>query len=482
MLRQRAVSGAKWTTLSGAVTGGVQVLQFVLLAWLLAPEDFGLVSMALVAVGLAQMLADLGVGAAIIQRQQDAANDLSSLYWLNIFAGAVLFCVVFAAAPLGARLFAEPRLTELIRLAAASLLIIPIGQQFEVLLQRDLRFRRLAGIEVAGAAVGLLVALSVALSGGGASSLVWAQLASSATKAALLATAGFRHHRVRFAFDPRRVGAYLRFGLYQIGERFVNFAIARIDVVLIGRFLGADALGVYTLACQLVLAPLTRINPVLTRVAFPVFARRQANEQLRSGYTELVRLLAIVVFPILVGLALTASVAVPVVLGEKWAESAAIIPALAVIGLAKALANPAGIVVLAKGRPEIGFWWQVSSFAAYAIAFYWAVQHGLRPLIWTYVGLSLVNLVAGLIMLRVLLRLDWSKYIAALGLPVAASVAMGGALAVVFAVWPDAGSDLAEVIALVLAGACVYLVALYLLGRSYLAGVYSLVRAPRRAH
>jgi len=155
VLRQRAISGAKWTTLSAAATGAVQVVQFTVLAWILARADFGLMSMTMVVVGLGQMLADLGIGAAIIQRQQSSADELTSLYWLNVLAGVILFGALFAAAPIGARLFAEPRLTELIRLASFSLLIIPIGQQFEVLLQRDLGFRQLAGIEVGSAAIGL---------------------------------------------------------------------------------------------------------------------------------------------------------------------------------------------------------------------------------------------------------------------------------------------------------------------------------------
>lgn len=480
MLRQRAISGAKWTTLSAAATGGLQVVQFTVLAWILARADFGLMSMTMVVVGLGQMLADLGIGAAIIQRQQSSADELSSLYWLNVLAGVILFGALFAAAPIGARLFAEPRLTELIRLASFSLLIIPIGQQFEVLLQRDLGFRQLAGIEVGSAAIGLGVALSVALSGGGASSLVWAQLASNAAKASALAVTGARRHRIRFSFNHRGLRGYLAFGLYQIGERLVNYATARVDVVLIGRYLGADVLGVYFLACQVVLAPLARVNPVLTRVAFPVFARRQANAQLRHGYVELIRLLSILVFPALVGLALTAPVAIPVLLGEKWAASAAIVPVLAIIGLAKALANPTGIVVLAKGRPEIGFWWQVCAFLAYATAFHWAVKHGLGAMIWTYVALSLVNLAGSLILLRLLLGLDWGEYLSAIRLSVAASIAMGAALAGTYALWPDVGANLAEVLALVAVGGAVYVLALYVLGKSYLYDVYSLARAPRR--
>jgi O-antigen/teichoic acid export membrane protein len=359
-LKQKAVSGVKW---SGISMGAVTVLQFVtlaVLARLLSPVDFGLMGMIMVVIGFAQAFADMGISNAIIHRQDATKDQLSSLYWLTIFSGIIVFCVVCASTPLIVGFYRESRLPNLLYLTALIFLITPFGHQFQILLQKDLKFDSLAKIEIAIAVINFTVATGSAFSGLGVYSLIWGQLAATTTKVALLCGVGWRRWPLSFHFKKRDIKGYLSFGLYQMGERSINYLNSNLDFLLIGSMLGASALGYYTLAYNLIIKSTSMINPVITKVAFPVFSHIQnETEKLRWGYLKVLQLLSTVNFPIMVGLTGIAPVVVPVIFGEKWLPSIILIQILAVVGLLRSTGNPVGALLLAKGRADLGFKWNL---------------------------------------------------------------------------------------------------------------------------
>lgn len=360
-LRRAAVSGTKWTAASSLATTGIQFVQIGVLAHLLSPEDFGLMAMIMVVLGFAQAYADMGIGNAIIYRQQSTQDELSSLYWLNLAFGLLIYLIIFASTPAIVAFFAEPRLAQPLAWSAALFLVIPVGQQFFVLLQRDTRFRPIALLEIGGATVGLAVAITAAWFGQGVYALVWGQLANAATKAMILLAIGWVDYRPSLHFRPGDLHGYVGFGLFQMGERSVNFLNSRLDQMLIGSLLGAQALGYYNLAWNLVIQPVTKINPIVTRVAFPLFARVQ-NEQtrLRRGYLLTQRLLSTVNFPLLLGLAAVAPLLLPLVLGERWTPAVILVQLLAGVALFRSTGNPMGALLLSKGRADLGFYANVA--------------------------------------------------------------------------------------------------------------------------
>lgn len=341
-----------------AITVSLQLLQTVILARLLAPEDFGLMAMVLVIVGFAQAYVDMGLSNALIFRQDTTRQQLSSLYWLNLAAGIAIFLLVQLAAPLTAELFNEPRLRDLMALAAVIFLIAPLGQQFQILLQKHLRFRHLALTETSAAFLGAIVAVLAALDGYGVYALLIGYLSTAAVKASLLVRLGWREWRPSVHFRRGDLRGYLSFGLYQMGERTINYFGSRWDQMLIGSVLGAQALGYYLLAHLLVLQPLTRLNPVVMRVAFPMFARIQDKPgALKAGYMMMLRALTSVTFPLLMGLGVAAPWLIPIVFGEQWLPTAALMQILAVVGLLRAVGNPVGTLLLSRGRADLAFKW-----------------------------------------------------------------------------------------------------------------------------
>lgn len=360
-LKSQAVSGVKWNGVSAGVVTALQFVTLAVLARLLSPSDFGLMGMVMVVIGFSQLFADMGISNAIIYRQDATREELSSLYWLNILAGVVVFFIVCGACPLITAFYHEPRLINLIYLSSLIFLITPFGQQFQILLQKELKFDQLAKIEIISSFANFVSAITLAILGMGVFSLIWGQLAGTSLRVLLLFSWGWNHWRPAFHFSKRNLKGYISFGLYQMGEKAINYFNSNLDYLLIGSLLGAKALGYYTLAYNLVLRPSQRINPVITRVAFPVFSKLQNDiKRLKRGYLKVLRLLSTVNFPLMAGLAVVAPVAVPVIFGEQWLPSIILIQILTLVGLLRSTGNPMGSVLLARGRADLSFKWNLA--------------------------------------------------------------------------------------------------------------------------
>jgi O-antigen/teichoic acid export membrane protein len=417
-LRRVAAAGASWTILGGAVTAAVAFAQTAVLAHILEPADFGLITAATIVVGLGMTLAGAGLGNAIIVR--DASRDeLSSLYWLTLSIGAILFVLVWTLAPLVAEFYREPRVTGVVRWASISLLLAPVGQQFLSLLQRDLEFRSLTRIQIVSAVAGSGAAILYALFGGGAYALVAGALTTQAVSAVQLAAAGRGQWRPGLRLRWSDVSRFLDFGLFQMGERLVNYAGTNVDYVIIGRLAGPAQLGIYSVAFQLISKPLVYVNPMLNRVAFPVFAKRKSdNGALRRGYLYVVRTIALVTLPPLFGLAVVAPEFVAVVLGERWTGSTPIIQILSLVGALKCLTNPIGSLLLAKNRPGIGFTGNVLILVAMIGTLSIVARDGAEAVAWGVLGVVAISSSAWVVIACRLIHLRFSDLGASLLGPV----------------------------------------------------------------
>jgi len=340
-LRKQAISGVKWTTLSTVTNSVLQILQLAILTRFLEPSDFGLMAIVLVVIGFSQSFMDMGVSNAIIHYQDVSRERLSSLYWLNVMAGVCR----------------EPRLTQLILGVAVIFLIQPFGEQFRVLLQKDLRFDVIAKCEVTAKLISFVLAVVLAFLGAGVWSLVLGYICNVIIFTLLYVYIGLKIHRPILRFRRADLEGFLQFGLFQMGQRTVNYFSAQVDKLIIGRILGMEMLGYYSLAWQIIVMPLMRINPIVTRVAFPIFAKVQnQSEVLNRYYTKAVSMLMTVNFPILFGAFIVANELVAVMYGEEYSRVAGILRILTVVGLYKTLGNPNGPVLIAKGRADIGFY------------------------------------------------------------------------------------------------------------------------------
>lgn len=481
-LRKSAAQGAKWTSASAVVTVILQLIQVVVLARLLTPSEFGLAALAVAIITFGALLTDAGISSAIIARQTTSREVLSSLYWTNVLTGILAFGLAAALAPMIADALGQPELTNLLLLGDVMFLFGPIGQQFRIVFQRDLRFRTLGAIDILSSAAAAAAAIVAAALGFGAGALVIGVLTLNCCGSLLCGLYGWRIAPLQLRFRWAEVRDYLAFGAYLLGQRLCGYAAYNVDYLIIGKALGTAALGPYAIAFQLVVRPQVQLNSILTRVGFPLFARRQGDDAaLVRGFTELSRLVALASFPALLGLAAVAPNFVPAVLGPEWPEAVTLVQILAVLGAIRALTQPAGWVLLAKDRPEAAFWVSVVSLVAVGVAVLIGVQFDIVTASWAHViAVGGVFAFQALVLQRII-QLAPRLYLRSLAKPALISMTMGIAVIGVGRMVDFAGaSPMIGLIVQVATGVAVYGLLLSMFYSAYLRDVRGLLRATPR--
>lgn len=370
-LKEKAFDNMQWTGVSSAFVSAVQFAQLFVLAFFLSPAEIGTMTMVMLVIWFSQALADGGMSPAIIHRKKLDAGILNSLFWMNILYSVILYVALFAVKEPMAVLFKQPELVEYIPVAGWVIIIAGIGTQFRVFLNKELRFDLIARHEMASISINFVIAVGMAWQGFGVWSMVIGYIAGTIISTLILVYYGRAFWKPGLSLQFSGLSDVIKFGVYQMGERVLIFLNSRVDQLLIGSLLGAQALGIYTLAHNFVVGPTIRVNQIISSVMFPVFAKIQDNDtMLRKGYLKLVKVVTIINTPILLGIAVVAPVLIPMFYDPEWYASIYILQILSVYALIRSTGSPAGSLQLAKGRADLGFKWNFALLLITAPAIY----------------------------------------------------------------------------------------------------------------
>jgi O-antigen/teichoic acid export membrane protein len=388
-LKQKTISGVKWTTLSTVIVTLVQLAQLAILARFLNPTDFGLMALVMVVIGFSQAFLDMGISNAIIHKQKITHEQLSTLYWVNVLAGVVLFVVICAVAPFVASFYHESELIKLTILVGITFLIQPFGQQFMVLWQKEMRFREIAKIDIINKLISFVASVWFAYDGYGVYALVYGTIVASVVSTLQYMILGLREHRPSFIFRPSEIKEFMSFGAYQMGERTINYFNYQIDTMLIGKLLGMEALGIYNIAKQLIMRPAQVFNPIITKVTFPAMAKIQDDlPKLKEVYLKTINYLSSVNFPVYAFIFIFANDITFVLFGVKWLAAVPIIQILSIWGALRSTGNPVGSLLLARGKANWGFWWNLGLFFYVPVGIYVGSHWGLVGISWVLIALQ----------------------------------------------------------------------------------------------
>ncbi|MFH1539633.1 MAG: MOP flippase family protein [bacterium] len=477
-LKNAAINGVRYTGLSSAVTSVLQFVRIAVLARLLAPEDFGLMAMVMLVVNFALILGQMGFQDAIIQRKDPLKEELSTLYWFNIAIGAVIFIAVWAMTPLFARIFKAGELNVLIPVASISFLVLPLGSQFRALAQKSLNFRIVAFADISFECVNLLVSLVCAWALKlEVWSLVWGQLAGAATRTTILMAHGFlKGNRPMLHFARADLKGYLGFGLYRVGATSVNYWNTRVDQLIIGILMGPQTLGYYSVAVNIAVRPIRRLNPAIASVAYPVFSVIGDNlPRLKRGFFQMIRSISFVTSPVLIGMAAVAPVAVPLIMGAKWGPSVPLIQVLVFYALVRSISGSGGSLILARGRADWTFYWNVALLIVISTTIYAASLSGeLLTMCWALLSMAMVFFFFHyLFFIRRLIGPCLAVYISAAGGPMLMAGIMGLAVVGIASTLPG-GAGITLLLTQTAAGALIFSILAWLFSREDLKNIKNL--------
>lgn len=388
------MSGIRWTSISSFVIAMLQVFQLVILSRLLDVKAFGLLAILNVIVGFSQSFLDMGLGNATIYKQEITNIQLSTLYWLNVITGVILFLIIACLSPLIALFYHENSLTLLIILISTTFIIQAFGQQYHVLLQKELEFSSISIIDMVSKSMGFLTTISLAYLQYGVYSLVYGVILASILQTCCLSYIGLKKYGIFFKFNWGSIEEFLSFGFYQMGERLVNYFNSQIDVVLIGKLMGVETLGFYNIAKQLIMKPIQIVNPIITKVSFPIMASVQNDcDRLKKIYLTSLNVLCTINFFVYALMVILAEPLINIIFGSQWSGAVSFVQILAIYGAFRSVANPVGSLLLAKGRAKLGFYWNVWLLLVFPPAILLSGMLDVYAILWTMTLLMIMMVI-----------------------------------------------------------------------------------------
>jgi O-antigen/teichoic acid export membrane protein len=342
----------RWKLAGQATAQATAAAASIILAHLLTPRDFGLAGMALVFTGIGVAFGDLALSSAIIQRRELREEDRSTAFWTNAAAGSLLMLLGIAISPLVADFFGQPEVAPLFAATSVVFLLWALCSTQSALLTREMNFRPLEIRGMTAAFAGAAAAVLLGVLGAGAWALVGQAIVQAGTSLVLLWT--FSPWRPKFMYSRESLRSLGSYSGKTLASQMLAYFVNNVDNLLVGRFLGSVALGLYSVAYNTMFLPVSRISQPLQQVLFSAFAKIQHEpRRLAEAWARGNEVISAVNVPAFLGMAAIAADFVPVVLGQKWDAAVPVLQWLSLAGVGTTLQTLNWATTQAMGRPDV---------------------------------------------------------------------------------------------------------------------------------
>lgn len=354
ILREKTSHAVKWSALDVFMRQGIQLIVLIVLARLLTPEDFGVIAMLALFVGLAGIFIDSGFSSALIQRQSTTLADESTVFFFNLMMGTVVALLLCFLAPFISTFFKQPILQFLTYAMAFNLFLNAFGSIHTTLLTKEMNLAVIAKVGAAASAISGLLAILLAYQGFGVWSLVAQTIAASVISVSLLWL--WHPWRPVWAFNVASLRSFFVFGGYEMAANLTDVFSTNLYLILIGKLFSARDVGLYDRAQKTQQLPIVLMTAIINRVVYVAFASASADkDKLVRGLRKAQALAMFLNTPLLLGMILLAKPLILTLMGEQWGDC---VPVFQVLGLA-GLLWPMHLLNLsllkAQGRSDLYF-------------------------------------------------------------------------------------------------------------------------------
>jgi O-antigen/teichoic acid export membrane protein len=376
-LERQVGVGAAWKLVGQAGVQCIRLVTVAILARLLVPADYGAAAIAIAIATFAPTVADMGLGAALVQTRDATRVARSTAFWATVVFGTTLSALVaVAAGPVG-EFLGDPRVGTIVAVGGLTLAICALGSTNQALFIREMRFRTVELRYWLALVVASAVAISAAVLGAGPWALVLQQLALLGTFAAALWWRSDWRPTLEFSLGAFRELA--SFAVRVAGGRWARLAELLAITLLVGKLVGVPALGAWSFAMSTVILPLTVLAIPISEVLFSACSRLHGDRaRIAALWLTSIRFLAAVILPLLVGLIIVAPDLIPFVFGAHWHVSVGIVQVLSVAVIIRCLQAWGSVVLDAIGRPEVTLWTQLGALCltpiAVVVGSHWSIE------------------------------------------------------------------------------------------------------------
>ncbi len=351
-LRNKIIKGSLWNGISQFGAQGISFVLILILARFLSPKEFGLLGMVSVITGFLGYFSECGLIMSLIKKKDIDELDCNTAFWGGIGFGIIVYAFIYAIAPTIAWFYEEPELTNLARVLGLAFLIGAYTFVPFALEQRELNYHKLSVINLVSLLISAGVAIFFVYQGAG----VWALVFQNITirVVTLIGTFFWIKWKPKFQFSYSRFKELFGFGMHITANNLIRFFSENIDYLLVGKLLGSEALGIYTMAFRLSRYPIEKIGPILGRMLIPAFAIIQDQpERIRQNVLRLSAIVALITVPFSIFLFFTTEPLVTFIVGEKWLDTVPLIQVFIVYILFLSLSFADESVLIIKDKIKI---------------------------------------------------------------------------------------------------------------------------------
>jgi len=407
-VKQQAIKGVQWTSLSMLIRAFIQLVQLSIVARYLTAEEIGLFALIQVFFSFFLLLSGVGIGTAIVQKQSVITRHLSELFIINIIFTFIVSISIYFSGALLAELFNVAKLQLYVEFLAVLFFVAAVSKIHLALLEKQLSFSLIAKIELVSAAVGFLIVIVLVINEFSIFALLYGMLVSTLLQTLLFLIFSSFRPRLCKVESWSEIKSYLYFSINHTSSAILNYFNSQFDIILIGKLLGPEVLGGYSLARQFCYRPAMIINPIFTRVAFPIMSKLQGNKKVGSIFCQLSHILALLNFPIYIALFILAEPIVQLIFGVQWLHIAPIFRVMAIWCLVRSISNPKGALLMALGKVSLALKWNLALFFTFPFAIFLGTFYGifgvvismlimqflLLPIGWYYLLNKTINITA----------------------------------------------------------------------------------------
>lgn len=406
-LSRIAIRGTGWNFTSYFSGKLLSLLTTVILARLLTKDDFGLVAYAITFISFLEIMNSFGIGPSVIYHKE--SEEISNAaFWLTFGFGLTIYLLIFLMAPLAGVFFNDARVVPVIRVLGLSIPFDALGGAHSFLLQKKMAFGLKFIPDLTRSIAKGVISIGFAFMGYGPWSLVWGQVGGIIVATLVLWI--IFPWRPAFMIDTTAIRSLLSYGFKIVGVDLVSLFASNIDYLFVGRYLGSEVLGVYTLAFRLPDLLVGGFARIIGDVTFPIFAHmRDVTGNVSRGFYATTRYVSLITVPLGVGLALVARPLILVVFTDKWIDLVPIMQALAIFATINTLTYNVGTLLKAEGYPQIITWLEFGHLILLVPAFIWAVilMKSVIAVAWMHALVALFLSVSTIFIAEKKLNISW---------------------------------------------------------------------------
>lgn len=352
-LSKKVTKGALWVTAARICARSLNVVSAIILARLLAPEDFGLMAIAMAIVAFSQGTTATGFESALIQKQDRPGDFLNTAWTFELTRCLILFSAIFLAAPLLASFFKEPRAMAMLRVVSLSLVFQGLRNIGVVYFRKNLDFKKQFILDTVPVIAYISVAIPLAFFLRNVWALVWGSVTLG--MATCLISYVMHPYRPRLDFSIKRAGNLFNFGKWILGSSILLMIRQQGMTMFVGKFLGMPVLGFYNRASAFSAIIFQQVSSIVWKVGYPAYSQLQLDpDRFKQAYLKTLQLLTFIGIPMAGGLFVLSEDFVHLFLTDKWLPIVPLMRILCLQAILRFINTPASIAFQAIGIPSIG--------------------------------------------------------------------------------------------------------------------------------